>query len=79
MEGVYRKSGPVSQVNALMSAFNAGMYNLSEEGHVVEIPAITSTLKQFFRELPEPLIPTKHYSPLLELSSKFPINCRKPK
>jgi hypothetical protein len=78
MEGIYRKSGPITQVNALMSAFNAGIYNLSEAGHVIEIPAISSTLKQFFRDLPEPLIPSKHYEQFLELSSNSVIMLETP-
>lgn len=68
MEGVYRKSGPVSQVNALIALFNSGeQCSLSDP--LFEIPAITSTLKQFLRELPDSLIPSKIYKDLIEVSS----------
>ncbi|RCI04900.1 hypothetical protein CU098_011107 [Rhizopus stolonifer] len=64
-EGIYRKSGGVGQMRQIQQAFEKGeMPNLSDEEKWNDICAVTSVLKQYFRELPNPLF-------TYELHSKF--------
>ena len=60
-EGIYRISGVKSKVQALKEAYNRGLpVNLHEN----EPNIVASLLKQFLRELPEPVLTT-------ELLAKF--------
>lgn len=69
-EGIYRKSGRTLLMKLLISIFSRGEDpNLSEDGEFSEITIITSVLKQYFRELPEAVIPPDVYSKLSELIS----------
>ncbi|KAI7904343.1 uncharacterized protein BX663DRAFT_504733 [Cokeromyces recurvatus] len=64
-EGIYRKSGGVGQMRQIQQAFEKGeVLNLADEEKWNDICAITSVLKQYFRELPNPLF-------TYELHSKF--------
>lgn len=66
MEGVYRKSGSSSQVKAIQLGFEKDHlhYDISDED--IDIHAVTSALKQYFRKLPNPLITFEVYDHLLE-------------
>ncbi|KAG5438435.1 hypothetical protein PCANB_002924 [Pneumocystis canis] len=65
-EGLYRKSGSVSQMRLLIDAFNRNeVDNLSQSGFE-DISVVTSVLKQYFRKLPNPLITYEVYKPFLE-------------
>ncbi|KAI8816582.1 uncharacterized protein EV422DRAFT_571553 [Fimicolochytrium jonesii] len=60
-EGIYRKSGPLTQTNKIIACLDRGDYTIlsspdSAEDSEVDIAAVTSALKQYFRELPEPLL-----------------------
>ncbi|KAI8992630.1 hypothetical protein BDB01DRAFT_443558 [Pilobolus umbonatus] len=64
-EGIYRKSGGVGQMRQIQQTFERGeIPNLIDEEKWNDICAITSVLKQYFRELPNPLF-------TYELHSKF--------
>ncbi|KAG2195184.1 hypothetical protein INT47_006466, partial [Mucor saturninus] len=64
-EGIYRKSGGVGQMRQIQQAFEKGETpNLIDEEKWNDICAITSVLKQYFRELPNPLF-------TYELHAKF--------
>ncbi|GAA5807173.1 hypothetical protein MFLAVUS_000527 [Mucor flavus] len=64
-EGIYRKSGGVGQMRQIQQAFEKGeLPNLNDEEKWNDICAVTSVLKQYFRELPNPLF-------TYELHSKF--------
>lgn len=64
-EGIYRKSGAVGQMRQIQQAFEKGETpNLNDEEKWNDICAITSVLKQYFRELPNPLF-------TYELHSKY--------
>ncbi|KAL9546432.1 hypothetical protein MBANPS3_006663 [Mucor bainieri] len=64
-EGIYRKSGGVGQMRQIQQSFEKGeIPNLIDEEKWNDICAITSVLKQYFRELPNPLF-------TYELHSKF--------
>lgn len=67
-EGIYRKSGGTSQLKIITQLFeNRQPFNLEDSDRFNDISAITSVLKNYFRELPEPLL-------TFELHEKF-IDC----
>lgn len=65
VEGIYRKSGGTSQVNQVKSGFEANdEFDISDPD--LDIHAVTSTLKSYFRRLPVPLIAYSVYDQFLE-------------
>lgn len=70
-EGIYRKSGGAAQIRAIQLAFDNGdKINLSDEEEYNDICAVTSVLKQYFRELPDPLLTHETYDKFIQVSSK---------
>lgn len=70
VEGIYRKSGGNSQVQQVRDAFERHASEPSLVNEVVSDPdmdihAVTSGLKQYFRKLPMPLITYEVYDKLL--------------
>ena len=64
-EGIYRKSGGAGQIKTVQQGLEKDIdYDLSDPD--LEIHAVTSTLKQYFRKLPTPLITYDVYDSLLE-------------
>ncbi|KAF1811660.1 RhoGAP-domain-containing protein [Eremomyces bilateralis CBS 781.70] len=64
-EGIYRKSGGSGQVNSVRAGFEkSNEFDISDPD--LDIHAVTSALKQYFRRLPEPLITNTVYDALLE-------------
>ncbi|KAG9302849.1 hypothetical protein G9A89_009626 [Geosiphon pyriformis] len=69
-EGIYRKSGGASQMRTIVTAFENGEdLNLSDPNEFNDIGAVTSVLKQYFRQLPNPLFTFDLYSKFLEALS----------
>lgn len=65
VEGVYRKSGGSGQVKSVQLGFEKdGNFDVSDDD--LDIHAVTSALKQYFRKLPTPLITYDVYEQLLE-------------
>ena len=65
IEGIYRKSGGNSQIETIKEGFERNNdYDISDPD--LDISAVTSTLKQYFRKLPTPLITYEVYDKLLE-------------
>jgi hypothetical protein len=65
VEGIYRKSGGSGQVNQVRIGFEqSNEYDISDPD--LDIHAVTSALKQYFRRLPIPLISFDVYDSLLE-------------
>ena len=65
VEGIYRKSGGSGQVNQVRMGFEqSNEFDISDPD--LDIHAVTSTLKQYFRRLPMPLITFEVYDSLLE-------------
>ena len=64
VEGIYRKSGGNSQILQIREGFERSSdYDISDPD--LDINAVTSTLKQYFRKLPTPLITFPVYDLLL--------------
>lgn len=71
-EGIYRKSGGAAQIRSIQLSFDHGeKINLSDEEEYNDICAITSVLKQYFRELPNPLLAYELYDTFINISSKL--------
>ncbi|KAG1613724.1 hypothetical protein G6F46_007487 [Rhizopus delemar] len=69
-EGIYRKSGGAAQTKAIQLAFDQGdNVDLCNEDEYNDVCAITSALKQYFRELPNPLITFESYQELIDIST----------
>ncbi|KAF1798645.1 hypothetical protein FB192DRAFT_1392542 [Mucor lusitanicus] len=69
-EGIYRKSGGAAQIRAIQLAFENGeSINLSDEEEYNDICAITSVLKQYFRDLPNPLLTCEHYDSFIQVAT----------
>ncbi|KAF2154235.1 RhoGAP-domain-containing protein [Myriangium duriaei CBS 260.36] len=64
-EGIYRKSGGSGQVKQIQAGFERdGNFDISDPD--LDIHAVTSCLKQYFRKLPNPLITYDVYESVLE-------------
>ena len=64
-EGIYRKSGGNSQIQVVKEGFEScSDFDISDPD--LDINAVTSTLKQYFRRLPTPLITYPIYDKLLD-------------
>jgi hypothetical protein len=67
MEGIYRKTGPNSQLRAIMLYLSRGeMPNLMDDEEFSDISAVTSVLKLYLRELPDPLLTYELYPQFIE-------------
>jgi len=71
-EGIYRVSGNASQVAQLKAQFDHDMHSIDFRVpdsffHDVNVPA--TLLKQFFRELPDPLLTRAKYAHFLEAAA----------
>ncbi|RMD44611.1 hypothetical protein DV735_g521, partial [Chaetothyriales sp. CBS 134920] len=69
VEGIYRKSGGNSQVQQVRDSFERDVYSADISDPDLDIHAVTSGLKQYFRKLPTPLITYEIYDKLLETTS----------
>ncbi|KAB8337296.1 hypothetical protein FH972_021597 [Carpinus fangiana] len=67
-EGIYRKSGSTSMVNAIKNGFETTDKNDISDPDI-DIHAVTSCLKQYLRKLPIPLITWDAYDPLLSAAA----------
>lgn len=64
-EGIYRKSGAASVTQSIREGFELGNdYDISDPD--LDIHAVTSALKQYFRKLPTPLITFSTYDKVIE-------------
>ena len=70
IEGIYRKTGGTSQVKMIQDGFDKSEdYDISDPS--IDITAVTSVLKQYFRKLPVPLLTFDVYDRILESNSKW--------
>ncbi|KAK3335473.1 hypothetical protein B0T19DRAFT_9510 [Cercophora scortea] len=71
LEGIYRLSGSLPHVNKLKNQFDtdSGSANLdfrNPENFFHDVNSVAGLLKQFFRDLPDPLLTKEHYSAFIE-------------
>ncbi|KAK4943795.1 Rho-type gtpase-activating protein [Elasticomyces elasticus] len=69
VEGIYRKSGGNSQVQQVKEWFENPSEDFDLSGPDLDIHAVTSGLKQYFRRLPVPLITYDVYDKLLDTTA----------
>nr|CAG8576089.1 3547_t:CDS:2 [Entrophospora candida] len=70
IRGIYRKSGGASQMRSIVTAFDKNLeIDLDSSEQFNDISAVTSVLKQYLRELPNPLFTFELYSNFIELVS----------
>ncbi|XP_040887801.1 active breakpoint cluster region-related protein [Toxotes jaculatrix] len=62
--GIYRISGTASEIGMLKAAFNSNLREAVTRLRSAEVNAVSGVLKLYFRELPEPLIPTELFQGL---------------
>ncbi|XP_071371394.1 active breakpoint cluster region-related protein isoform X1 [Centroberyx affinis] len=62
--GIYRISGAASDISSLKTAFNSNLRDAVTRLRTAEVNAVSGVLKLYFRELPEPLIPTELFQSL---------------
>ncbi|KAK2750383.1 hypothetical protein FQN57_003863 [Myotisia sp. PD_48] len=77
VEGIYRKSGGSSQVQQIREGFERagnGTYDISDPD--LDIHAVTSAVKQYFRVLPTPLVTYPVYDKLLDANNVTPHSAR---
>ncbi|WFD35813.1 Rho-type gtpase-activating protein [Malassezia cuniculi] len=68
-EGIYRKSGSLQQQRSIVQLFASGTrFNLSDTYLFNDPAAVTGALKQYLRELHDPLIPRQFHGRLYALS-----------
>ncbi|KAI8883425.1 RhoGAP-domain-containing protein [Backusella circina FSU 941] len=69
-EGIYRKSGGAAQIRSIQTSFDQReKIDLCDEDEYNDIGSITSALKQYFRELPNPLLTFEAYDAFIEVST----------
>lgn len=69
--GIYRISGISSRIQKIKVKFENSDPNPISEEDLSDINNVTSVLKLWFRELPDPLFPSASYHQFLEAASKF--------
>ncbi|XP_051284797.1 active breakpoint cluster region-related protein isoform X1 [Dicentrarchus labrax] len=74
--GIYRVSGTASDIGVLKTVFNSNLREAVTRLRSVEINAVSGVLKLYFRELPEPLIPTELFQSLARTLDIQDINAR---
>ncbi|RKF74614.1 RHO GTPase-activating protein RGD1 [Golovinomyces cichoracearum] len=73
VEGIYRLSGTASQVSKIKSLFDndAMMVDFRDPANFFhDVNSVAGLLKQFFRDLPDPLLTSEHYYSLIEAASE---------
>ncbi|KAJ5160301.1 uncharacterized protein N7482_007305 [Penicillium canariense] len=71
MEGIYRKSGAASAIQGIRDGFERSPFDYDISDPDLDIHAVTSALKQYFRKLPMPLITYDTYDKIID-SAEIP-------
>ncbi|CAN9509623.1 unnamed protein product [Ophioblennius macclurei] len=74
--GIYRISGTTSDISALKATFNSSLRDAVTQLRGSEVNAVSGVLKLFFRELPEPLVPTELFQSLTQAVEKQDLDSR---
>lgn len=67
IQGLFRLAGSAIKIRKLTAEFDAGLVDLSEFDNDVHV--VTGALKQYLRELPEPLMTSKLYNEWIQASA----------
>ncbi|KAI3197175.1 hypothetical protein CBS147311_7067 [Penicillium roqueforti] len=76
MEGIYRKSGAASVIQTIREGFERSPFDYDISDPDLDIHAVTSTLKQYFRKLPNPLITYEVYELVIDSAEVNPVSAR---
>lgn len=76
MEGIYRKSGASSAIQTIREGFERAPSDFDLSDPDIDIHAVTSTLKQYFRKLPTPLITFDVYEKIIDSGEITPQSTR---
>ncbi|KAI9795479.1 MAG: hypothetical protein M1833_007009 [Piccolia ochrophora] len=71
VEGIYRLSGTSSHISRIKAVFDndASKVDFRNPEHFFhDVNSVAGVLKQFFRDLPDPLLTSEHYAELIEAS-----------
>jgi len=71
VEGIYRRSGGAGQVKAIQDGFEKSTDYDDISDPEIDIIAVTSALKQYFRKLPIPLLTFEVYDRVLDSRCKY--------
>ncbi|KAM3542885.1 hypothetical protein ARSEF1564_004201 [Beauveria bassiana] len=82
VEGIYRQSGSLSHINKLKSMFDADSQNpaldfRNPENFYHDVNSVTGLLKQFFRDLPDPILTSEHHSRFIDAAKYDDDNVRR--
>jgi hypothetical protein len=69
VQGIFRISGTKDEVDSLKTSFDSGLdvdFNKVKDPH-----AVSNILKQYLRELPDPLLTFDKYDTFIQIASKF--------
>ncbi|PFH56525.1 hypothetical protein XA68_16385 [Ophiocordyceps unilateralis] len=74
VEGIYRQSGSLNHINKLKAMFDADCQNpaldfRNPESFYHDVNSVTGLLKQFFRDLPDPLLTMEHHDAFIAAAS----------
>ncbi|SPN99780.1 related to GTPase-activating protein beta-chimerin [Cephalotrichum gorgonifer] len=75
MEGIYRQSGSLNSINGLKAMFDADSTNpkldfRNPENFFHDVNSVTGLLKQFFRDLPDPLLTNEHHKAFIDAAKQ---------
>ncbi|RDA94002.1 hypothetical protein CP533_5029 [Ophiocordyceps camponoti-saundersi (nom. inval.)] len=75
VEGIYRQSGSLNHINKLKAMFDADCHNpaldfRNPENFYHDVNSVTGLLKQFFRDLPDPLLTTEQHDAFIAAAKK---------
>nr|XP_015802359.2 breakpoint cluster region protein isoform X1 [Nothobranchius furzeri] len=74
--GIYRIPGTATDINMLRAAFNSNLREAVTRLRGAEVNAVCGLLKLYFRELPEPLIPSEMFQTLAKALDIQDLNAR---
>ncbi|KEY68333.1 hypothetical protein S7711_07804 [Stachybotrys chartarum IBT 7711] len=71
LEGIYRQSGSLTHIQKLKAMFDTDSSNKAldfrnPENFYEDVNSVTGLLKQFFRDLPDPLLTTEHHNAFID-------------
>ncbi|EQK98093.1 RhoGAP domain containing protein [Ophiocordyceps sinensis CO18] len=75
VEGIYRQSGSLNHINKLKGMFDAESQNpaldfRNPENFYHDVNSVTGLLKQFFRDLPDPILTMEHHDAFIAAAKK---------